>query len=469
MPTPRDAIVLGGGLAGIAAALRLTEHGIPVTLIETRKRLGGRATSFVDRETGRLIDNCQHVLLGCCTNLIDLYDRLGVADRIGWCDRLHFFDKQHHHDVLCRNPGPAPLHLSRALGRMNTLSRADKRAIRRGMFAMMRTGRRGRAAWAERSFADWLAAYKQPESAVKRFWEVIVISACNQTADRLSAGYAMQVFQEGFLAHRDAYIMGVSRVPLAALYDGAAAAIEANGGKVRLGTSVRALNFDGRRVAGVSIDNAEHLTAERVISALPFDRLSKISGAELTAFDDRLQPLDDIAVSPIIGIHLWFNRPVIERDHMIFVDSPLQWVFRKTDPAANGEGGEDKALFHLHGVISAAHQWVDQPADRIAEMAVRELKQYAGVNLKKARLVRHRVVKEKRATFSAAPGIDRMRPPTSGAVDNLLLAGDWTDTGWPATMEGATRSGYAAAGAALGENLIAPDLKPSLLYRLLSG
>ncbi len=449
---------MGGGLAGIAAAVRLAERGVRVTLLETRKRLGGRATSHIDPRTGEKIDNCQHVLLGCCTNLIDLYRRMGVDDRIAWHRRLHFADKQGHRDVLEGDDLPAPLHTAESLWRFGCLSFTEKLAISRAMPAIIRLGRSGRDALDERTFADWLVEHRQPPGAVEKFWAVITISALNETPDRASAAYALQVFQEGFLAHRDAYVMGVSAVPLVDLYDPAERVVEAAGGEVRFGAAARELQHDGRRITGVQLASGETIAADRYVSAMPFDRLDRVIDDELRPADPRLRSLREFDVSPIIGIHLWYDRPVLRLPHLIFVDSPLQWVFNH-----GGEAGGQ----HLHGVISAAREWEDRPSDEIVEIARRELDRYLPAT-RSAELLRGRAIKEKRATFSVRPGLDRIRPGPTGAVENLLLAGDWCATGWPATMEGAVRSGYAAAGAMLGEDLRASDLPRCELYRLIA-
>ena len=428
-------------------------------LIETSRRLGGRATSFVDTATGRTVDNCQHVLLGCCTNLLDLYRRLGVEQDIAWHRRLHFFDKAGHHDVLVDDELPAPLHLTRALWSFGTLGWRDKLAVSRGMWRIMRLGRSGREALAGQSFAQWLDRQRQTTAAVERFWSPIVISACNQTPDQLSCTYAMQVFQEGFLAHRDAYVMGVASVPLVRLYDPAEQVIAECGGQVLLGTSVEKLQCEGGRIVGVQLNDEWNVAVDACISALPFDRLDRIIDEPMRQADERLRGLDQLTVSPILGIHLWFDRVVLHRPHMIFVDSPLQWIFNKH---ATPDGQ------YLHGVMSAARDWLDRSADEIVSMAMDELHQYLPT-LRGATLTHSRVIKEKRATFAAVPGVDAYRPPAQGAIENMYLAGDWCATGWPATMEGAVRSGYAAAGALLGENLLIDDLPPSELYRWLAG
>jgi zeta-carotene desaturase len=472
-------LVLGGGLAGMAAAVKLSQAGVPVTLVETSRRLGGRASSHVDPASGQMIDNCQHVLMGCCTNLVDLYGRLGVAEQIAWHDELIFADKQGHVDVMRASGLPAPLHLSGAMLGFGTLSLADKVAIGRAMLAIMRTpvGRRDGALMDE-SFGEWLRRHGQTQRAIDRFWSVVVVSALNQVPDKAGAGYAMQVFQEGFLAHRQAYRMGVAAVPLRQLYDGAQRIIEAGGGSVLMGTSVERIEIEGDRVTGVKLDDGSVRTAGMYISALPFDRLEKALSSDGRMADHRFAGLGAFEHSPIVGIHLWFDRAMLEGPHLIFVDSPLQWVFEKGvggESGGAGEAGRDGAgmngaASYLHGVISAADAYVEEPAGRIVEMAVAELRQYPMI--RRGELVRSKVVKEKRATFSPAPGLERHRPGTRGEVKNLMLAGDWTATGWPATMEGAVRSGYRAAAAAMGAREgegLADDLPMSDLYRLVAG
>lgn len=454
----RKVLVLGGGLAGIAAAVRLAQEHVPVTLVETSRRLGGRATSHVDKATGQRVDNCQHVLLGCCTNLIDLYRRLGVAGKIHWASVLHFYDKQGHHDQMAGSDLPAPLHLSESLMRFKTLSWRQKMQIARAMTAMMRLGITGRTALHEVTFEQWLREHGQSDGAIERFWDVIVVSALNQMPSRCSAAYAMQVFQEGFLAHREAYRMGTAAVPLGELYDTAESVIEKAGGKVMLGASVSRVMFDGGAITGVELADGQMLTADAYISALPFDRLDKVADEALRQADRRFDGVKHFEHSPILGIHMWYTRPVLDGPHMIFVDSPLQWVFNK---GLDADGSQ-----YLHGVISAADDWIDRSADEILEMAHRELSEYLPA-AKTQGLARGKVIKEKRATFNPTPGIEAHRPTTCGDVANLFLAGDWTATGWPATMEGAARSGYMAAAAAMGREAVAAvaDLPMAPLVR----
>ena len=467
----RAAVVIGGGLAGLAAALRLSESGVRTTLVETRKKLGGRATSFVEPGSDDVLDNCQHVLLGCCTNLIDFYDRLGVSDLIEWHRKLYFCDATGRIDTLTGDPLPAPCHLSRSLWTFGSLSFRDKMSISRGMLAMMRASKAARKMWHDMSFADWLAAHKQTPGATQTFWAPVIVSALNETIDRVAADYAIQVFEEGLLAHRRSYQMGLAKTPLVELYDAAAAALQQAGGQVMTGASAESLTFNGERITSLKLGDGTSLQGHVYVAALPFDRLDKIAPPELKRHDTRLQALDQFEVSPILGVHLWFDQPVMDLPHLTLTASPLQWIFNKGIEADS----EGKRRQHLHGVISAAHDLVNQSADDIAEMVVAEVrKALPGDAAKQATLLRHRVIKEKRATFSLKPGVDRIRPKAAGVTKNLLLAGDWTDSGWPATMEGAVRSGYLAAAAALvamgvtHDVDVAANLKPSLLFRMVS-
>ena len=456
-------VVIGGGLAGLAAAVRLADAGVRVSVVETRQRLGGRATSFVDPDTGQLIDNCQHVLMGCCTNLIAFYRRLGVLDKIQWHRRMYFQDRRGRLDVLEPDDLPAPLHMTRSLMAFASLSLSEKTAIARGMLKLMRLGPAGRRRWHDRSFADWLAESGQPHGAIEKFWAPVIVSGCNEWPDRVAGDYALQVFGDGFLAHEQASLMGLARVPLAQLYDAAEQVIERVGGQVLLSTRATGIEFDGDQATRLHVSGGEPITADAFVSALPFDRLAKICPPAAAETDPRLAAARSLTVSPILGIHLWFDRPVMTLPHLILTQSPLQWIFNKGD---DGEGQ------HLHGVISAAHDLVDRPADDIAALVTAEVRKALPLSAA-AEVVSARVIKEKRATFSACPGVGRHRPAAAGNICNLYLAGDWTQTGWPATMEGAVRSGHLAARALL-ENVNRPsepivaDLPPAAIYKWLA-
>ena len=443
--------VIGGGVAGLAAAARLHQDGCHITLIEAKNRLGGRATSFTDPATGERIDNCQHVVLGCCTNLLDLYTRLGVAEKIEWHDRMYFASEGGHIDVLRPSFLPAPLHLALSMMRFQAYTRAEKFALARGMKAIASVDRRPLT---NITFREWLMQHGQPERLIARFWDVVVVSACNLPSDRVAAEPALQVFQEGFLAHRSAWRLGVPHCPLLELYDPANRFVD----DLRLST--RVVRIEGRdRVESLTLDDGGSVEADAYVLALPFEHVPAVMSESLAKRDDRIGASRGLAHSPILGVHLHFERPVSDLPHVVLLDASVQWVFFKN-------GGRT-----AHAVISAADDWTGLSVDAIVRQVRADL---AGPFPEVAEgggnaLLARQVLKEKRATFAPQPGAENHRPATQGAIDNLSFAGDYCRTGWPATMEGATRSGYAAAGAILGSDLLIDDLKPSLLYQIAAG
>jgi zeta-carotene desaturase len=461
--------VVGGGLAGLAAAVRLADAGYRPTVIEARKMLGGRATSLVDPRNSRLIDNCQHVLLGCCTNLIDFYDRLGVLDEIEWHRTLYWTRARGEIDELKAGRLPAPFHLARSFMKMRLFDRRERRHIARAMWRIIRLGPGGRHAWADRTFAQFLEACGQPPSVISKFWNVIITSACNLDVGRVGAAYALQVFKEGFLENRWSYTMGLATVPLVTLYNAAGEVLEAAGGQVTLGASARAIAFNGRRITGVVLADG-FVEAAAVVSAVPFDRLRRLVSPTLRKADARLWALDQLQVSPIVGAHLWFDQPVMDLPHLVLADHDVQWLFNK--------GADHLGRQHVHAVISAADDWMALTEDEILRRVVDDVHRAlpGAVGLEP---VQARCIKEKRATFAAVPGAEALRPSPrphharGPGVDNLYLAGDWCDTGWPATMEGAVRSGYAAAAALANDDGVempgvVEDVPPGALARWLT-
>jgi hydroxysqualene dehydroxylase len=448
-------VVVGGGLAGMAAAVALESANIQVTLIEARKTLGGRAGSFEDPQTGEILDNCQHVLLGCCTNLIDFYRRIGALDRIRWENTIHFVDQKGKSHSLWGMPGlPAPLHLSLGGALFGAISFGERLALVRAMLAMLNLGAAGREKLADVSFGQWLAEHGQPDSLIDKFYELVLVSALNERCRDASAAYAIQVFQEGMLAHAAAYRMGTPNCPLGKLYE------KLPCHDVRLGTRMTAIHFDNSRAVGVELGE-EFLPTDAVILAVNYPALEKWIPPELSQRDARFSELDKLQSVPILGAHLWFDRPVISTPHVALMNGPLQWVFRK--PESDGRA--------VHGVISAARDWVQRDKSECLEVFTRQIRETLP-KAREAKLERGVIVVEKRATFSPTPGVDRIRPsqsPPPGGIEGLFLAGDYTQTGWPATMEGAVRSGYFAAEGVLStpKAFIVPPLKPQWPAKLL--
>jgi len=458
-PSGRKVAVLGGGLAGIATAVRLAENGCCVTLIEPRTRLGGRATSHIDPSSGELMDNCQHVVMGCCTNIIDLYRRLGVADQIEWHDTLYFRDRAGQEDIVRGASLPAPFHLLRSGHAMRALRFGDKLAIGRALTHAMMARATTRDAWSTLPFSTWLAEQRQPATAVERFWDVVTISALNARSSDVSAASALHVFLEGFLAHRDGYKVGIPRVPLFSLYDAVRVIVERSGGSVQLGIGARELTVDEQRnrITSVTTDDSESLIAEAYVSAMPPYRLAALARTAPALRDTRLSRLDDFTHSPTIGVHMVFDRKILDRPHLAIIGSRVQWLFDATPNSST-------ASQHLRAVLSAADETVGLSSDEIASLTHTEITAFVPA-AKEARMTEVRVIKERRATFVPRPGIDAIRPATTGACDNLFLAGDFCQTGWPATMEGAVRSGYLAASAILGQDCLIPGLSTRSAFR----
>jgi zeta-carotene desaturase len=453
---PKRVVIVGGGLAGMAAAVALHSAGANVTLVEARKSLGGRAGSFEDPQSGETLDNCQHVLLGCCTNLLDFYQRIGALNRIQWTSSIHFIDAHaNRHALWSMNKIPAPFHLAVASVLFSALSFTERSALARAMLAMLRLGTRRRAELADVSFGDWLAQHQQPDSLIDKFYDLVLVSALNEQCRRASAAYAIQVFQESLLVNSAAYRMGTPAVPLAKLYEKIPCP------DIRLATRINSVKFSGSRAVGVELPG-QTLDADAVVLAVNFPTLEKWLPEELTGADERFANLDKLETVPILGAHFWFDRPILDTPHAALMSGPLQWLFAKP-----GHGGKA-----LHGVISAARHWAGRPRSECLPIFHEQIRQIFPA-ARDAKLERGVVVVEKRATFSPLPGVDRFRPtqaPPPNGIANLFLAGDYTRTGWPATMEGAVRSGYLAAEAVLQSpgKFLLPDLPQQWPARLLS-
>ncbi len=421
-------LVLGGGIAGIAAALTLAQRGVRVTLIESRDRLGGRASSFFDAKTGMWLDNCQHVTLGCCTNYIRLCRMLGVDHLIRWDDEQYWVESGGRTSVLKPSWLPAPAHGLPSFAMAKFLTWAEKARIGAALAQMQFLDR---SRYVDKTFTALLDELDQDASERRKFWDPIIISACNLLPDHACAAAALQVFQDGFLKGAEAIRIGIMTVPLGEVYKPAVAAIEAAGGRIVLGESVA--SFDDR---SATLANGQVLHADAVVCALPFEKARDAVDPRIAARDERFAPLAEMRHSPILGVHLFFDRPVLPLPHAVLVERDTQWLFRKD--------AEGKVV---HAVISAADAWLDLDTEAIAKRVVGDLNACfpaaVGAELKLAR-----PVKERRATFAYTPGFDAIRPGVA-AVDGggPYLAGDYTQTGWPATMEGAAISGFAAADA----------------------
>jgi zeta-carotene desaturase len=445
----QNVIVIGGGLAGLSAGVALAEAGWRVRLFEQRPFLGGRATSYVLPD-GEHVDNCQHVTLGCCTNLEDFYRRVGSAGKIKFFDRLVFQDPQGRIGEMQAGILPAPFHMTGSFAGFAPLTLADKRSIAMAMLDILRG--KGRTADLDEpggiSMLEWLKRRKQTPGAIERFWRVVLVSALDEELEQTDARFGLDVFWKGFLSNRTGYRMGVPSVPLAELYDGCKMEIEKRGGEVNLRMPVRAIHIADGAVAGVEFDGGRQETADAYVFALPHPAMGELASDEMKRLEPRLADLEKIGVAPITGVHFWFDREVMTEPFVTLLETTTQWIFNKTAlyGTANGTGKEKGQYLQL--VISASYDLLQKPRQEIIDLCLKEV-QHALPAARDAKLLKATVIKEAAATFSPQPGVDRWRPTQDTQIRGMFLAGDWTATGWPATMEGAVRSGYLAAEAVL--------------------
>jgi zeta-carotene desaturase len=440
-------------------------------LFEKRPYLGGRASSYQHPGTGEVVDNCQHVLLGCCTNLLDFYRRAGVQDKIRWYEKLTFLEPGGRASVIAPSALPAPLHTAPSFLKAECLSFRDKLGISRAMAVLAPFAPADRG----ESFLDWLKQHGQTEQAIDRFWKTILVSALNEELDQVSVPYAAQVVRESFLKSPAAGRMGIPTVPLTELYTTAGDYIRTRGGEIQLRAGVESFRSQGFEVFVTA--NGQEQKFDYLLLAVPFDALGRILPETLAA-GPLLTALGNFTTSPITGIHLWFDRQVSDLDHAVLLDRTIQWMFhksrlidaRKAD-ARNAELQADGGGSYIELVVSCSRSLVEKSKAEIVELAIREAQEFFP-GAPDAILLKSTVIKEVHATYSPRPGIEQYRPKPETAWPRVFLGGDWTATDWPATMEGAVRSGYLAAEAlarfANGKStrFRVPDLAPTGLMRL---
>ena len=472
-------LIVGGGLAGLAATVALAERGFPCTLVESRPRLGGRARSFHDPTTDSDIDNCQHVTLGCCTNFRAFCETTGLAEFFHRESELNFIGPDGRIDLFSAGSLPAPLHLAGAFARLSYLTLADKIGLARGLKALAKQVNAHDDAI---PFSDWLMDHGQSENVIRRFWLVVLVSALSESLDRISVGHARKVFVDAFLAHRDGWAVDIPTVPLEKLYGGRLTDwLTSHGVQLRLGTTSERIEVENQHVSGIRMSSKELVKADEYIAALPFYRIGSILPQSLARHPD-LAGIAQLQPAPITSIHLWFDRPITDLRHAVFVDRLCQWVFNRTaiaqtsNPAGAANMPSEQAQqsgYYYQIVISASQGLATRSKDEIQREVLQELSA-VWPETKEAKLLHSRQVTEHRAVFSPVPGVEDLRPQQQSPIPNLQLAGDWTKTGWPATMEGAVRSGYLAAENILRKHghsteVLQPDLPTSPLSRWLFG
>ena len=464
----RTVTVIGGGVAGMSAACALADQGFSVRLVERRGYLGGRASSYLHPGVGEVIDNCQHVLFGCCTNLQSFYQRIGVEDRIHWTSAMTMIEPGGRQSKLGPSWLPAPLHGLPRLMAAQAFSLQDKLALGRAFRAMMKPIPHD----STESLGDWLRRHRQTPGALDRFWRLVLASALNAEIDQIGLPYAAKVIRELFMNSALAGSMGMSKLPLSELYRPVTSYLEARGGEVLFNTNVEGADWDEEvsqwTVKMRSLKTpTDVLLSDFIVVALPFEGMAKLLPLlpPVYGVDSLATKIDRHEHWPICSVHLWFDRAITELEHAVLLDREIHWMYNQS--LLQGRGGN-----YIELVVSATRAFAALPRDQAIAQALGELKEFFP-RVNEAKLEKVALIKEVRATFGVPPGIDLYRPDVQSPWPHLFLAGDWIQTGWPSTMESGARSGHLGAeavcsAAAMPRKILVPDLKPQGLMRFLA-
>lgn len=433
--------VIGGGFSGLAAGVRLAERGKSVLLLERRRFLGGRAYSFPDPQTGDMVDNGQHLFMGCYRHTIAFLEKIGCLDRLKFQDRtrVDFLDSANGFTSFDCPPLHPPLNVAAGLFRLKGLSSGDKlRALRVGLAINSGEMNGSAPAAEEMTVSEWLDRLGQSRNIKTRFWYPLAIATLNESPDVASARMLKVVLKEAFGSDRNASRIGIARVGLSDLYtENARQFIEARGGEVLTAAHVQELVVEKGRVVEAILKDGERVGADYFISSVTHRALLGILPA--TIREGEFARLNDLATSPIVSINLWFDRPVTDREFVGLLGARIQWMFNK-DLIVKGSHSSN----HIALIISAARDFVEMSKNELTRIALEDLKRLLP-ETGSASLVHATVVKEPEATLSHTPLSDRLRPGPRTSIPNLMLAGDWTATGLPATIESAVLSGHIAA------------------------
>jgi squalene-associated FAD-dependent desaturase len=450
--TTQALAVIGGGLAGMAAAAAAVQHGFKVELFEQSGRLGGRASSFEESWNGRTIDHCRHAAMGCCTNFLDFCRRTGVEDCFQRHKTLHFLgpdDRQY--DFAAVGWLPAPFHLLPGLFRLQFLSLRERWSVIRTLNKLVRlkiseTNER-------QTIGEWLRGQGQSEAALERFWSGIVTGALAETVDFASLTAAKKVFSDGFAASRNAYELILPRFPLDEIFNRRVPGwLERQGVRIHRHAHVTRIDIDEHGIFTLTLADGRVFNYQDILFATPYWEVDKLlfSKTKTPSWQSVMQSFQPAAIT---AVHLWFDRPITPLPHAILVGKLSQWLFNDNvlDDAKEPIFQNDvlefnkpaRKDFYYQVVISASHRLVKQDNERLLQTVHNELKSIFP-EAREAKLLHSRIVVMPRAVFSMPPGLENLRPPQQTSIPHLFLAGDWTATGWPGTMEGAVRSGYLA-------------------------
>jgi hydroxysqualene dehydroxylase len=430
--TLEPVVIVGGGLSGLAAAVELSSQRIPVLLLEQKPYLGGRAYSFRDMATGQTVDNGQHALIAGYHRTRALLSRIGTDAQLVIQPRseLHL----HHPErgfVDVRFPRlPAPLHLLWGGISSSLFTADDAMPLLRAGWSLLRSGgRRGQTALSQMTILEWLQMTGQTHELRRSFWEPLAISIMNEHLDRASAMMFVNALRTAFLGGWRHSALAIPSVGLSELFASPARKyIRENGGEVRCTTRVNALSLEGGAVRTIQTSDGEQIPCRAVILAVPSGAVEPLLPEALRS-GGYLHGITSLPTSPIVSMHIWYGSDFMTHNVLGLVGRRIQWVFKRKG--------------YISAVISAAHGFTGMSNAALAAIAQEDLTGVYGGGIGMPR--HYLVIREKKATYSSSPEVEAMRPGTSTPVPNLFLAGDWTATGYPATIEGAVVSGEAAA------------------------
>jgi hydroxysqualene dehydroxylase len=440
-----DTIIVGGGLSGLSAAVELSSKGKKVLLLEQRQYLGGRTHSFVDDTTGDIVDNGQHLLMGCYKETRRYLHTIG-SEHLAFLQpslRIEFVDPVKGSSTLACSSLPSPFHVLSGLLRLDSLSFFDRLRLLRVGIELMHSSIEKERILDSMNVDEWLSSLGQSPENKKYLWDIIAIGSLNDHPRKISALLFFRVLRAAFMGSQEDSCILIPKVGLSELLvDPAIECITSHGGEIRTACRIHSVEISNNHVVSIHTSAGERLEANAYISAIPFFDLPFVLS------DDLIVPSLPLFIStPILSINLWFDREVFSGEFAAVLNSNIQWIFNRSKLLKSAVKGSERQ--HLSLVISGAEEYIEYSKDNIVQLALDDLKQVFPSTVN-AKLLHSLVIKERRATFSPRPGLEPSRPDTNTKLDNLYLAGDWTNTGLPSTIEGAVMSGRRAADAICG-------------------
>ena len=434
-------IIIGGGIAGLATAVRLINYGIKPVVVEKRPFLGGRAFSFYDRESGEEIDNGQHVFLGACDQFQQYINQIGGTDQVLLNERIGFpvIKRGKTSWIKAKNLPTKLVNLVALLG-YNHIGLIGKARILWGLLLILLSNTKSQAKHDKLDFDQWLRNRAQNNETIENFWNLIVLPSLNDQITAVSAKIGIELFKVAFLSSAKNPAIGIPLEGLSTLLgENARRYIENNGGEIHTGVAVDSLDFSEGRAVGVTSVNGLIFKGDAVVSAVPAAAMLRLNPTKHIKSNNFFEAAKYVQTAPIVAIHIWYDRHVMNEPYAAILDSPLQWVFNETMLKSKKDTSQ-----HIVISLSGAWEWKNRTKTELRSIFVDAMKESFPLT-REASIEKFTVVKMLDATFRVTPGSRLTRLQQRTPIPNFYLAGDWTDTGWPSTMESAVRSGNIAA------------------------